>query len=251
MAAIEPCLSPGNARRAPALQEDVARRALGVDAATIADADLRGHILPRDPSGASGRTLLVVRTGWIGNVELLCQRSQLRQCDLREQPEPRQQGLFSTRDFAFAAVAACVVDLLVATAVLLPICFWEGARPGSSILVLPLVLLWAAVLAAMVGTAAASLNVLHRDLKPLVPFLVQVWMYATPVLYPLAMVRDAGGLLAWLNPMTGVVESFRATVLHTPWNGRGAALSLASCGVVAAAALMLFLKVEADIAERV
>ena len=150
-----------------------------------------------------------------------------------------------------AAVAACVVDLLVATAVLLPICFWEGARPGFSILVLPLVLLWAATLAAMVGTAAASLNVLHRDLKPLIPFLVQVWMYATPVLYPLAMVPRRWRLLAWLNPMTGVVESFRAAVLHTPWNAPGMILSLVSCGVVAAAALMLFLKVEADIAERV
>jgi lipopolysaccharide transport system permease protein len=150
-----------------------------------------------------------------------------------------------------AAVAACGVDLLVATTVLLPVCFYMGYHPTLGLLALPAVLLAAMLIGAVVGTAAASLNVLHRDLKPLVPFLVQVCMYATPVLYPVAMIPRAWRPLVWINPMTAIVEAFRAIIFHSPLNWLGVAVSIVSFGFIALIALWLFTNVEADIAERV
>ena len=150
-----------------------------------------------------------------------------------------------------AAVTACVVDLLVAVGVLLPICYFMGFHPGLRILALPVVLFAAALLSAVVGTAAASLNVLHRDFKPLVPFLVQVGMYATPVLYPVVMVPRGWRVLAWMNPMTAVVEALRSIMFRAPLNWQGVGVSCFAAFLLALLALRLFRAVEADIAERV
>lgn len=150
-----------------------------------------------------------------------------------------------------AAVAACGMDLAVATAALLPLVYLEGSRPGLRLLLLPLAMLGAVVMGAVVGTAAASLNVLNRDLKPLIPFLTQVAMYAAPVLYPAALVPRLLRPLIWLDPMTAVVESFRAILFGSPLPWRGVALSAAALTAVLLATWLLFRSVEEDIAERV
>jgi lipopolysaccharide transport system permease protein len=149
-----------------------------------------------------------------------------------------------------AAVTACVVDLLIAVGVLLPICYFMGFHPGVRLLALPVVLLAATLLGAIVGTAAASLNVLHRDFKPLVPFLVQIGMYATPVLYPVAMVPHGWRMVAWINPMTAVIEALRSIIFKQPLNWQGVGISCFAAILLVFLALRLFHGVEADIAER-
>lgn len=150
-----------------------------------------------------------------------------------------------------AAVTACLLDLLVSSCALTVLSWWKGYPPNFRVFLLPPLILAAAVVAVTIGLAAASLNVLYRDLRPLVPFLVQVGMYATPVLYPLAMIPSALRRLAWLNPMTGVVEAFRATLFHSSIDWSGEAISAVCFCAMACVSALLFRKVEADLAERI
>lgn len=155
-----------------------------------------------------------------------------------------------------AAVAAAVVDFLVAFGMLLVLLAWYGVWPGWAILLAPLALLLCAMAAAGFGSLLAALNVAYRDFKYTTAFLLQLWMFATPAIYmqtvdesPRAQaaipssssttrerpagqdaadpVRSRGeGLIPdWiqaglqLNPMVGLVQFFRATVLGgaLPW----------------------------------
>jgi lipopolysaccharide transport system permease protein len=85
-----------------------------------------------------------------------------------------------------------------------------------SMLLLPAVILMALVIAVACGALLSALTVAYRDFRYVVPFMVQVWMYATPVVYPASLVPERWRALLWLNPMAGVVEMFRALVLGRP-----------------------------------
>ncbi len=149
-----------------------------------------------------------------------------------------------------AAVSACLLDLLVSSCVLIALCWWNGYPPRLGMFLFPPLILVTTLVAAAFGLAAASLNVLYRDLKPLVPFLIQVAMYATPVLYPLSMVPSSLRWLMWLNPMTGIVEGFRGSLLGSSVDWTGEAISAIAGGGLIYVAAWLFRKVEADLAER-
>ena len=150
-----------------------------------------------------------------------------------------------------AAVSACLVDLLVSTGVLIVLSWWQGHTPSLRLILLPLVLLAEFALAVAIGVASASFTVLYRDLKPVVPFMMQVWIYATAVFYPLTMIPESWRWIAWLNPMTGVLETFRYCLLGSRVDWSRAGLSgLAFCAA-ASGAVFLYSKVEQDLAERV
>jgi lipopolysaccharide transport system permease protein len=80
---------------------------------------------------------------------------------------------------------------------------------------LPALVLLALVTALGVGLWFAALNVLYRDIQYVVPFLVQVWLYATPIVYPSSLVPERWRTLYAINPMVGVVEGFRWALLGT------------------------------------
>ena len=84
---------------------------------------------------------------------------------------------------------------------------------GISVLFLPLIMLQMAILSLGVGIFISSLTAKYRDLTFAMTFLVQIWMYATPVVYPLSIIPDNYIILAILNPMTSIVESFRGIFL--------------------------------------
>ncbi len=121
-----------------------------------------------------------------------------------------------------ASILSGLLDLAVATPVLVLLMIGYGVRPGPGILLLPAVLLLA--LTATVGVALwlSALTVEYRDVRYIVPFLVQLWLFVTPVIYPASQVGPllaSRGLPPWLlglNPMAGVVEGFRWAVLGTP-----------------------------------
>jgi homopolymeric O-antigen transport system permease protein len=150
-----------------------------------------------------------------------------------------------------AAVAAHVVDLLVAGALLLGLALWWGYRPTVAWLFVPLIGLLTAALAMAVGVALASLMAMYRDVKYLLPFLVQIWMYATPVIYPTSVLAAKFHWAIGLNPMTGVVEAFRASLFGTPADWSLIGLSSLSAAIIAIGGWMLFQHLEADLAERV
>jgi len=121
----------------------------------------------------------------------------------------------------FSAVLASLVDFAIAFAVLLLACLAYGTIPSAShvLVIVPLIAIMV-LTAAGVGCFLAALNVQYRDVRQIIPFLVQVWMFASPIVYPLSVVPDNYRLLFALNPMTAVLSGFRAALLGTtaiPW----------------------------------
>ena len=136
-----------------------------------------------------------------------------------------------------ATVLSGVVDFVLAFVVLLAMMAFYGIWPGVAVLWLPLLLVLAFATALGVGLWMSALNVEYRDVRYVVPFLVQIWLFVTPVIYPASAVTarlESLGVPGWaygLNPMTGVVEGFRWALLGVA--SRPGPLILASAVVTA------------------
>jgi lipopolysaccharide transport system permease protein len=118
---------------------------------------------------------------------------------------------------------AAIVDLLIASVLLVPLMIYYGVLPGAEILYLPAFILLMLVAALGVGFWLSALNVEYRDVRYVVPFLTQFWLFVTPVVYPSSQVPESWRLLYGLNPMVAVVEGFRWALLGT---GNGPTLML-------------------------
>jgi lipopolysaccharide transport system permease protein len=114
-----------------------------------------------------------------------------------------------------SAAVAPLVDLAFAFVILLGMMAWFGVAPTWGVLALPLFLLLALVTALAAGLWLSALNVRYRDIGYTIPFLIQIWMYASPVAYPVSIVPERWRLLYSLNPMAGVIEGFRWALLGT------------------------------------
>ena len=114
-----------------------------------------------------------------------------------------------------AAVLSSGVDFLIAFSVLLGMILYYGLHPTIHILWLPLFCLLALVTALGMGLWLSALNVQYRDVRYVVPFMIQVWLFATPIAYPSSLLRQPWHTLYGLNPMAGVVEGFRWALLGT------------------------------------
>jgi lipopolysaccharide transport system permease protein len=113
-------------------------------------------------------------------------------------------------------VVAPLVDLAVGMVMLLVMLLWYNIAPSlSSIAIIPLLVLAMMLTATGVGCALTALDIQYRDLRHLVPFALQMWMYASPVVYPIAMVPDRYRQLYMLNPMAGIISAFRSSLLAT------------------------------------
>lgn len=112
-----------------------------------------------------------------------------------------------------AASIAPVVDLVFSFVVLLILMACYNIVPTWGLLALPFFLCLAILTALAVGLWASALNVRYRDVGSIIPFLAQIWMYASPVAYPVSMVPEKWRFLYSLNPMVGVIEGFRWALL--------------------------------------
>jgi len=112
-----------------------------------------------------------------------------------------------------AAVAAGLVDLAVAFLLLGVLLLWYHVPLTPMLSLLPLMVIGTVVAAVAVGTILSALTVTYRDFRYVVPFTVQLWMYATPVMYATAAVPVRWRLWYAINPMAGMTDGFRAAVL--------------------------------------
>jgi len=112
-----------------------------------------------------------------------------------------------------SGVLSSLVDLGVSLVVLVGVMVVFRVAPTAGVLVLPLLILLAMITALGFGLWLSALNVRYRDVNYLLPFLVQVWMYLTPVVYGINLIPERYRFLLALNPMTGVVEGFRWALL--------------------------------------
>ena len=112
-----------------------------------------------------------------------------------------------------SAVFASLIDFGIAFLVLIGFILFYGAHLGFAIFTLPVFVLLLLMAAFGVSLWLAAFNVLYRDVRYVLPFLTQIWMFATPIIYPVSAVPDSWRLLYSLNPMVGVVEGFRWALL--------------------------------------
>lgn len=134
-----------------------------------------------------------------------------------------------------ATVLSGLIDFAIAFGMLILLMIWYGVSPSANMLWLPLFLLLALATALGVGLWLSAMNVQYRDVKYVVPFLIQFWLFATPVAYPSSLLDEKWRALYALNPMVGVVEGFRWSLLNT--NTRPDRIALISA--VAAAVILV------------
>jgi lipopolysaccharide transport system permease protein len=108
-----------------------------------------------------------------------------------------------------SAVTSGLLDFFISFLVFVGILAWYHIKPGPAMFLFPLFLLLAVLTALGVGLWLSTLNALYRDVRYVVPFLVQFWMFASPVAYPSSLVPERWRWLYGLNPMAGVIEGFR------------------------------------------
>jgi lipopolysaccharide transport system permease protein len=149
-----------------------------------------------------------------------------------------------------AAAIAGLVDLLVSLALLLVVLVWYGMTPSLRLLAVPGFALLAIAAALAPGIWLAALNVRYRDVRHVIPFLVQIWLFATPVAYSSALVPERWRLVYGLNPMVAVVDGFRwmvAPAARPPVAGLGVAVG--AVAVVLVAGLYFFRRMERTFAD--
>ena len=112
-----------------------------------------------------------------------------------------------------APVLAGLVDFTIAFTILIGLMAWYGIVPTVATFTLPLFLLMAILTALAVGMWLSALNVYYRDVRFIIPFIIQFWLFATPVVYPSSMLPEQWRVYYGLNPMAGVVEGFRWALL--------------------------------------
>lgn len=152
----------------------------------------------------------------------------------------------------FSAVLSGLVDFAIGFVVLVIFTLSYGIRPTATAFLLPLFLLLAILTALGVGLWLSALNALYRDVRYLLPFLVQFWTLASPVYYSSSMVPERYRWLYSLNPMVGVIDGFRWAVTGTG-HPPGAVLiaSTAAVCLMVAGGLLFFNRMEVSIADRV
>ncbi len=146
-----------------------------------------------------------------------------------------------------SATLGVVIDLLVTSSLLLILVSWT-----PKLIVVPLLFLHLFLLTIGASLFFAALNVLSRDFKHLFNFLLPLWMYATPLLYPTAIIPEKFQILFALNPMTGLVEAFRSLLFNgIAFPTQTYLISLASTLFLVVGGYLLFQKQERSVADKI
>jgi len=148
-----------------------------------------------------------------------------------------------------AALGNGLVDLAVAFLFLVGMLFYYQVALTWSILMLPVLVLLTSCLSLGIGLLASALNVHYRDVGRLLPFVLQLGMYATPIIYPLSRVPEQWRWLIKLNPMTGVIANYRAALFGQQFDWASLAVTAGVASIILTSALFVFRRVEAKFAD--
>lgn len=149
-----------------------------------------------------------------------------------------------------AAVLAGVLDFAIAFAVMILLMLVYGIFPTSpALLALPALVVFALVTALAVGVWLSALNVEYRDVRYTIPFLTQIWFFATPIAYSSSLLPESVRAIYGLNPMAGVVDGFRWALLGAPAPGPLLWVSVATVVVILFTGLLYFRRMERTFAD--
>jgi lipopolysaccharide transport system permease protein len=112
-----------------------------------------------------------------------------------------------------SGVFSLLPDFIIASAVGIGMMFYFNITPTWSILLWPVLTIPMILVVLGISLILSALNVRYRDIKYVIPFLIQSWLFMTPVIYPTSIIPERFRFLILLNPMTGIIDAFRATAL--------------------------------------
>ncbi|HMF44512.1 MAG TPA: ABC transporter permease [Polyangia bacterium] len=151
-----------------------------------------------------------------------------------------------------SVVIAGLVDLAIALVVMVPLLIYYGITPTAGLILLPVFVLMATLAALAVGLWLTTLNVMYRDVRYVVPFIIQFLMFASPVIYSASSVPARWQWLYGLNPMVGVIEGFRWAITGA---GRPPGLIMIPSFVAVCACLIFglvfFSRIDGSVADRI
>jgi len=149
-----------------------------------------------------------------------------------------------------AAVCVGLADFAISFVVLLALMAYYGIAPGLAAWTVPAWAALAVLTALSVGLWLSALNVRYRDIRYTIPFLTQVWLFATPVAYATTMIPEGWRTVYALNPMVGVVDGFRWALLGTvAWPGPTVFVSMGAVAVLLVSGLFYFRRMERTFAD--
>lgn len=149
----------------------------------------------------------------------------------------------------FAATLAGLIDLILGLLLLAGLMVYYGVGLSRQILFAPLFVVLAIMLALSFGTLFAALNVRFRDVKFALPFALQIWMFLSPVFYPASVLSERWRVLFAFNPLTGILEGFRAALFGGEFDWFAVGASVVSTFVLMFLSLFAFKRMEDDFAD--
>jgi len=148
-----------------------------------------------------------------------------------------------------AATLAGLFDLVFSVGILIVLMLYYGTAPTLQLLFAPLFILLAFIQAAAIGTLLSALNVRFRDVKFALPFVLQVWMIASPVFYPASLTPEKWQLVFAINPLVGIIDGFRSSLFGSPFNWPVIGVSGLSIVVICILSIVVFKRMEDDFAD--
>ena len=148
-----------------------------------------------------------------------------------------------------AAVLAGLVDLAVASVVLVGLTFYYDVALTWSMLWLPVFILLSTLLALGIGLGVSALSVKYRDIRHALPFVLQLWMFSSSIIYPVSLFSDKWRWALSINPVTGIVEGFRSALLGRIINWQALSISTAMILVLLVCSAYIFRRIEMSFAD--
>ncbi|MDO8431271.1 MAG: ABC transporter permease [Candidatus Binatus sp.] len=150
-----------------------------------------------------------------------------------------------------AAILAGLLDFAIASLLLIAMMAWYRIWPGAALAMLPVLVALTIAAAFAVGLWLSALNVKYRDVRYAIPFLVQIWLFLTPVIYPVSIVPAKWRWLLALNPMAGTIEGYRSALLGKPFAWTELAISATATIVFLLYATYTFSRMEGQFADMI
>jgi len=148
-----------------------------------------------------------------------------------------------------AAVAAGLIDLMIAFGILIVLMVYYGVGMTWNLLMAPALVAMTALLAVAVGMWTSALNVKYRDIRHALPFAIQLLMFVTPIIYPVGIVPERFRWALSLNPLTGIIEGYRAAFFGRPFDWPPLAISAAITAALLVYSTCYFRRVERTFAD--